>query len=337
MTDKEAIKIMYSKISASEKAIKNCIEMERRKRMIRFPMKKTFAIAVCIVILITAIAIPVVAYKSYRAYDDMEAYRNTLLYSDKVEGFNKISENSISLPTTARTEKIEGLTLVAQEAFYDGELIYISFTGEYDGEFKAADRFVYHYEKIAAFQVDGNSIVPNANHEFYVMKTENGFSGVLGLPYSSDKENLNVKISMPYLEVYSQDEIIGRIDGNFCFALNVEKTCDAFSFADTGSEKDIYIQSLVSAPSGTKLVFYVPRSIEESDANIIPLVTDEEGNSIGFIEGVRENTETGTLHIVRLESSNAKKVNVYLIDKNNIDGCSEDLCVIAEFKDIILT
>ena len=215
--------------------------------------------------------------------------------------------------------------------------MYISFTGEYEGEFKTAERFVYQSEESAAFQVDGNNVIPYTNYEFYVMKTENGFSGVLGLPYSSDKDNVNVKISMPYLEVYVQDKIIGRIEGDFCFDLNVEKTFDTLSFTDTGSAEDIYIQSIVSAPGGTKLVFYVPYSIEGSGANIIPLVTDEEGNGLEFIEGVRENTESGMLHIVRLESTDAQKVNVYLIDKNNVDGCNEELCVIAEYKNIILT
>lgn len=337
MTKKDIINV-YSGISAPDSAVEKCLEMDSKSRIVRFPAKRIIAIAACVALLLVAVAVPVCADRLFNAFDEIEDYSETLPYSEKAVGdYSNVSANSNKLPIGIKTDNIEGMVITAQEAYYDGKTAYISFIGEYEGKYGSAERFSYLCgENEATVTVDGSSVMPS-NCEFSLLKTGDTFAGLLGIPYDSNEDSIAVNICMPYLEAYSGDTSLGRIYGDFSFEIAVEKSYDAalaFYGEDKGNE--LYIHSVTSVPSGLEVVFFVPDSIEHSGAGIVPAVSDENGEGLEMIEGTRELVSSGCLHRFLFEPTESEIIDVALIDKNNVDGCEEEFCVIAEFTDIVL-
>lgn len=339
MTDKEKIKRMYSHISAPDSAIEKCLQIEKTK-VVRFPIKRVLVIAACIVLLIAAIAIPVYAVKHYNAYNELQNYSSTLPYQDKVgDNYEQIHSNSSLIQGNNMKASSNGLTITAQEAYYDGKIIYISFFGDYVGDLDSIERFTYKFESNnSSFFVDGKKVIPNNAPEFFMIKTENCYSGVLGLPYDSDKNEVVVEIMLPYLDAITDGKIIGQIQGDFNFKLSIPKSYDdVLTYYGELDENNICIHSIVSAPSGLEIVFYVPDSLENNGVNIIPIIKTEGDDKIVFVDGSRKSFKNGVLHTMHYSAIDSEIISIDFCDKNNVDGCDKERCILASYSNIILS
>ena len=339
MTVKHKISRMYSSVTAPDGAVDKCLESMETQKVVHLPVKRILLAAACVT-LIMAVLIPTVgASKLFSAYDSLDEYAQTLPYPEKQSTDNGLLSQSSSVAAGEKTvAELQGLKITAQQSFYDGTMVCISFVGEYDGEYNDAFRFDYiDTEKGEEFVVDSHSVMPLYQASFFMIKTEDKFSGVLRLPYDSEKSEVNVSIDIPYLQVSgADDEEIGVINGNFVFDLTVRKSEDVLTYTGDECSNEIYIQQIVSSAAGFKLVYFVPDSELTEGANIQPVITDGYGNPVKLIEGRQAEAEGGVLKIWRCEATTADNVNVTLYDKNNTDGCEQAVCTVAEFTDIKL-
>lgn len=341
MSNTDKIGKMYSEITAPEDAVKKCLEIGESKKVIKIPARRVIAIAACVCLLL-AVAIPVGATKIYDAFSAVESYgeqfethKATSLF------FNPISENSLKVTEGDKlTSSGEGLSIAVDKAYYGGEFIYISFTGDYSGKFKNAERFDYTWEEGAdAFLIDNEEYVPYSNCMFSLYKSEGRFAGVLSFTYPYDKEELNVKINLPYLDASLQDsdEPLGRIESDFTFSFTVGKSYpDVLVYnADTNNDK-VCVQGVTSSLGGVTVEIFVPVEVENSEAGVVAAVTDSKGKSLSFISGEREKAEGGYIHKQYFEPTEDDVIDVTVYDKNDADGCGNSPCVLAELDNIEL-
>lgn len=331
MSNTDNIRKMYSKITAPEDAIKNCLTIESKK-VVKFPAKRVIAIAACICIFL-AVAIPVGATKIYDAFSAVEDYGKQFeTYKSTSLLFNPISENSLKVTEGNKlTSSAEGLNISVDKAYYDGEFIYVSFIGDYNGEFKNAERFDYTWkEGLNAFLIDGEEYVPYPNCTFSLYKSEGRFAGVLSFIYPYDKEELNVKINLPYLDagVQGGDEPLGRIESDFSFDFTMQKSYPEVLVYNAEADKNsVCVQGVTSSLGGVKIELFVPEELKGT--NVIAAVTDGQGKSLGFISGERENTQGGQIHIQYFEPTESDVVNITVYSKT--DGS-----VLYELNDVEL-
>lgn len=341
MSNTDNMRKMYSKITAPEDAVRKCLEIEESQKVIKFPVKRVIAIAACIGILL-AVAIPVGASKIYDAFSAVESYGEQFeTYKSPSISFNPLSENSLKVTEGDKlTSSGEGLSITVDKAYYGGEFIYISFTGDYSGEFKNAERFDYTWEeKSHTFLIDGEEYIPYSNCMFSLYKSEGRFAGVLSFTYPYDREELNVKINLPYLDASLQgsDEPLGRIESNFSFDFTMMKSYPDVLLYNADANKDtVCVQGVISSLGGVVVEIFVPAEVEVSEAGIVAAVTDSAGKGLNFILGEREKTEGGYVHKQYFEPTDSEVVNVTVYDKNDTDSCGNSPCVLAELKNVEL-
>ena len=338
MINRNSISRMYSQITASDESVKRCLECTQKQNTVRFPVKRILLAAACIT-LIMAIMIPIVgASEHFSPYKALDEYSKTLPYPEKQSSDNTLLYNSSSSAEGEVTSaRAQGLEITACESYFDGSMVCLSFAGEYSGEYENAFRFDYTDTQAEEFIVDGESVMPLYSASFFLLKTDDKFSGVLRLPCDSKKDEIDVNICIPYLEVSDEESVLGILDGEFNFSLTIPRSDeDVLTYTGMEISDDVYIQEIASSPAGFKLVCFVPDSKYSEGANIQALITDENGEYIRIIEGMNIETESGTRKILRCEATTASLVNVTLYDKNNTDGCDRELCVVAEFSDIVL-
>lgn len=341
MSNTDNIRKMYSKITAPDDAVKKCLEINESKKVLKFPVKRVVAIAACAAVLL-AVAIPVGASKIYDAFSAVESYGEQFeTYKSTSISFNPLSENSLKVTEGDKlTSSAEGLSITVDKAYYGGEFIYISFVGDYIGEFKNAERFDYTWQEGAgAFLIDGEEYVPYSNCMFSLYKSEGRFAGVLSFTYPYDREELNLKINMPYLDASLQDsdEPLGRIESGFSFDFTVQKSYpDVLVYNADADTEGVYVQGVTSSLGGVVVELFVPEEVELSKAGIVAAVADSEGNGLDFILGEREKTEGGYIHKQYFTPTESDRVNVAVYDKNDTDGCGNSPCVLAELNNVEL-
>lgn len=354
MKNKDKVVRMYSEITPPEATVKKCLECMQSQRVGRFPVKKVLILAACITLLMAMLVTTVGASKLFSAYDSLDEYSKTLPYPEKQGADNSLLNQSSAFATGEKvTAEAQGLKINAQKIYYDGTMVCISFVGEYDGEYKEAFRFDYtDTEKGEEFLIDGENVSPMYSASFYMLRTEDRFSGMLRLPFDSEKDKVSVEITIPYLQASDEeDNVLGELYGAFNFNLTAEKSKEGIlTYSGNKADDEIYIHKIVSSSAGLKLTYFVPNSIsskaEDADiriadkkaniANIQPIIVDGNGNPVKLIEGRVEMTEGGKYHIWRCEATTADTVDLTLYDKNDTDGCGQTPCVVAEFSDIII-
>lgn len=190
-----------------------------------------------------------------------------------------------------------------------------------------------------AFLIDNEEYVPYSNCMFSLYKSEGRFAGVLSFTYPYDKEELNVKINLPYLDASLQDsdEPLGRIESDFTFSFTVGKSYpDVLVYnADTNNDK-VCVQGVTSSLGGITVEIFVPVEVENSEAGVVAAVTDSKGKSLSFISGEREKAEGGYIHKQYFEPTEDDVIDVTVYDKNDADGCGNSPCVLAELVNIEL-
>lgn len=354
MKSKDNISRMYSEITPSKDSVEKCLECMQTRRFVRFPVKKVLIFAACVTLLMAMLITTVGASKLFNAYDSLDEYSKTLPYPEKQGADNSLLNQNSAFATGEKiTAEAQGLKITAQKSFYDGTMVCVSFVGEYDGEYKDAFRFDYtDTEEGEEFLIEGESVRPMYQASFYMLRTEEKFSGILRLPFDSEKDNVSVEITIPYLQVSDEDDnVLGELCGDFNFNLTAEKSKEGIlTYAGNEADDEIYIHKIVSSSAGLKLTYFVPDSRfsktadihsyianEKSNAaNIQPIITDENGTPVKLIEGRTEEADGGKYRIWRCEVTTSDTLDVILYDKNDTDGCGETPCVVAEFSDIIL-
>lgn len=322
MSNTDNVRKMYSKITAPEDAVRKCLAIEESKKVIKFPVKRVIAIAACIAVLL-AVAIPVGANKIMTAFEGVEEYGSQ--FPQKTENYYKeLSDSSLVVTEGSKLySKAQDLEIKAEEAYFDGEYLYLSFAGNYSGEVKGIDRFTYQgfddYIKI-----NGEFVTADiTGYSFSLFNTDGGFAGTLGLIYPSVDENLEVEINIPYLQVIKDGtmEVMHTIDASFSFNLNVKKNFPALLvYNSESSREEVSVMGVTSSKGGVCVEIFVPEEVKVKKAGIVSTVTDENGNSLHFILGNREETEGGYICKHYFEPSNGDMVDIFVYDKNNIDS-----------------
>lgn len=318
MSNTDNIRKMYSKITAPEDAVKTCLEINESKKVVKFPVKRVVAIAACAAVLL-AVAIPVGASKIYDAFSAVESYGEQFeTYKSSSILFNPLSENSLKVTEGDKlTSSAEGLSITVDKAYYGGEFIYISFVGDYSGEFKNAERFDYTWEEgTRTVLIDGEEYLPYTNCAFSLYKSEGRFAGVLSFTYPYDREELNIKINLPYLDASFQDsdEPLGRIESGFSFNFTVQKSYpDVLVYNADASAEGVYVRGVTSSLGGVKVELFVPEELK--DTNVIAAVTDGQGKTLGYISGEREAAEGGRLYNQYFEPTESDVINITVYSK----------------------
>lgn len=341
MSNTDNIRKMYSNITAPEDAVKACLEIEKNTKTVKFPVKRIIAIAACVAVLL-AIAIPVGAVKIYDAFSAVESYgKQYEIEKSPSLLFGSISENSLKVTEGSKlSENAEGLEISVDKAYYDGSFIFISFIGKYEGEFKNAERFDYTIqEDDRAFLIEGEEYVPYSNCMFSLYKSEGKFAGVLSFTYPYNKEEMNVKINLPYLDasLQNEDTPLGRIESDFSFDFIIEKSYpDLLVYNAEADKSSVCVQGVTSSLGGVAVEIFVPEEVELSGAGIISAVADSEGKNLSFILGEREKTEGGYIHKQYFEPTESNTVDITVYDKNDVDGCGNVPCKLAELNNVEL-
>ncbi len=333
---------MYGDIKAPESAVRRCLALCEKKRTYSLPARHSFAFAAVIVVLMVAV-VSAGAYgihKKRSAAESLDSYGNSLPYSEKAPSdYTSIFEyGNESLENLSVTS--DGLTIKAEETYFDGRRIFISFSAEYDGKLQGVERFDYSVDPLRnSIMVEGVSVHPLYG-SFYLLETGEGLSGVLGLsmPVKEDLEAADVQISIPYLVASSADgEELGRVEGDFSLNLKIKKSAEALTYESSRAEDGAYVSRIYSTASALEIEYFVPDHLmEDYGKNIMALPIDAEGNKKGLVSSEREKVMDGVLITASYTPLEGDSLDVVLYDKNNTDGCSEELCIVKEYKDIKL-
>lgn len=332
---------MYGSIKAPESAVRRCVSLSEKKNTYTFSHRRSFALAAAIALLVVTV-VSAGAYGVYRyrsSAESLDSYGNSLPYSEKAPSdYTSIFEHgNETLENVSVTS--DGLSITAEETYFDGRRIFISFSAEYDGEFQGVERFDYSVDPLRnSILVEGVSVHPLYGG-FYLLETGEGLSGVLGLPMplNEDMDAVDVQISIPYLVASADDEELGRVEGDFNLNLKIKKSAEALTYESSRSEDGAYVSRVYSTASALEIEYFVPDYlIEENGKNIMALPIDSEGNKKGLVSSEREQVAQGVLITASYTPLEGDRLDIILYDKNNVDGCSEELCVIKEYKDIRL-
>lgn len=341
MTKRNRIKEMYSEIKAPERDVRSCLSLYESKETRKTPVRRTFAFAAVAAMLMVAVvsAGAYGVYKHRSAAESLDSYGNSLPYSEKAPSdyasiFEYGNEKLENVSVTS-----DGLSLTAEETYFDGRRIYISFSAEYDGRLEGVERFDYTVDPLRnSILVEGVSVHPLYGG-FYLIETGEGLSGVLGLPMpvNEDLEVADVQISIPYLVASADGEELGRVEGDFSLNLKIKKSAEALTYASAKAEDGPYIHAIYSTASALEVKYFVPDYLmEDYGKNIMALPIDSQGNKKGLVSSEREKVADGVLITASYTPLEGDSLHVVLYDKNNTDGCSEELCIVKEYRDVKL-
>jgi len=330
MSNTDNIRKMYGRITAPEDAVNKCLGIGESKKVVKFPVKKVIAIAACIGLLL-AVAIPVGADKIRSAFEGVEEYGEQ--YDPKTENYLKeIGESSLLVNEGSKlSAEAQGLEIKVEEAYFDGAYLYISFAGNYSTNAKNIDRFAYNgtdnYIKIDNEYVRADL----TGYSFSVFNTESGFAGNIGIIYPTVNENLEVEINIPYLEAKDADyETIAKINESFDFSFYVNKSAPSvLVYNSDASREAVSVVGVTASQGGICVEIFVPEDYVASKTNIWSAVSDEQGNSLYFILGKREETDGGFICKHYFEPAKGEVLDIAVYDKNNTDAGP-----IATFEDV---
>ncbi|MBR3988577.1 MAG: hypothetical protein IKK10_04660 [Clostridia bacterium] len=320
MSNTDNIRKMYGRITAPEDAVANCICIEESKKVRKFPVKRVIAIAACLSILL-AVAVPVGANKIMTAFEGVEEYGSQ--FPQKTETYLKeIGESSLLVTEGSKlSASAQSLEVKVEEAYFDGAYLYLSFAGSYSGDAESIDRFTYTGTD-EYIKVNGEFVRADiTGYSFSLFNTEDGFAGTLGLIYPTVKENLEVQINIPYLEVRNTDyQVVDQINENLNFNFYVKKSAPStLVYNGDASREELSILGVTASKGGVCVEIFVPEEYEVKKSGIITLVKDEQGNSLYFILGKRELVEGGYIYKHYFEPAKGTVLDIALYDKNNMD------------------
>lgn len=331
MSNTDNIRRMYGKITAPEDAVEKCLCIEESKKVMKFPVKRVIAIAVCLSILL-AVAVPVVAIKTKNGFGATQSYGEKIQseYPHKTDTFYKEIDGSSLLVTEGSklSDTHQGLEVKVDEAYYDGAFIYVSFVGEYDKSLEGVDRFCYedHEDYI---MIDGEYVKADlSGYSFALLNSDEGLGGVLGFIYPYDRENLEFKIKIPKLQIHGTEEdaegnpeVIGEIDEAFELNFAVKKSApSALVYNAEANREEVSVLGVTASKGGICVEIFVPQKAVDSKAGIIATVENESGDRAGFIMGKIEETESGIICRQYFAPIEGKVLDVAVYDKNNIDA-----------------
>lgn len=330
MSNTDNIRKMYSKINAPQDAVKKCFDIAESEKVVKLPVKKIIAIAACIAVLLS-LAIPAGASIIMTAFEGVEEYSSQ--FPRKVESYLKeIGESSILVGEGSKlSSETQGLEIKVEEAYFDGAYLYISFAGNYSGNAKDIDRFTYdgaeNYICIDEEYVKADL----TGYSFSVFNTESGFAGYLGIIYPTVKENLEVQINIPYLEAKDADyETLEKINERFNFNFYVKKSAPSvLVYNSDASREDVSVVGVTASKGGVCVEIFVPEDYVVNKTNIVSTVADEQGNSLYFILGKREEADGGFICKHYFEPAKGEVLNIAVYDKSNMDAG-----VLASFDDV---
>ncbi len=331
MSKTDDIRRMYGGITAPDDAVAKCLELEKNKKIVKFPVKRAIVIAACLV-LVLAVAISVSAHISIKGFDAAQSYGEKIQseYPHKTDTFYKEIDGSSLLVTEGSklTDSHEGLEIAVDEAYYDGAFMYISFVGEYDKSLKGVDRFSYedHEDYIC---IDGEYVKADlSGYSFALLNSDEGLGGVLGFIYPYDRENAEVKINIPGLKIRGTEEdaqgnpeVIGEIDEAFELSFAVKKSApSALVYNAQASREEVSILGVTASKGGICVEIFIPQEVVDSKAGIIASVENESGERAGFIMGKVEETEGGVIRRQYFAPLEGEALDVSVYDKNNMDA-----------------
>lgn len=320
MSNTDNLRKMYSKITAPEEAVEKCLLIEENKKVVKFPVKRVIALAACLCVLL-AVIIPVGANKIMTAFEGVEEYGSQ--FGTKTEPyFKEIGESSLLVTEGSKlSASAQNLEVKAEEAYFDGAYLYLSFAGNYNGDIKDIDRFTYN-EPEDYIKVNGEFVKADiTGYSFSLFNTEDGFAGTLGIIYPSVEENLEVEINIPYLEVQNTDyQVIDQINESLNFNFYVKKSAPSvLVYNENASREEVSVLGVTSSKGGVCVEIFVPEEYKVKKSGIMTSVKDEQGNSLYFILGYRELAEGGYIYKHYFEPAKGNMLDIALYDKNNMD------------------
>lgn len=330
MSNTDNIRKMYGKITAPEDAVNKCLGIEESKNVVKFPAKRVIALAACLCVLL-AVIIPVGANKIMTAFEGVEEYGSQ--FDPKTQPyFKEIGESSLLVTEGSRlSASAQNLEVKAEEAYFDGAYLYLSFAGSYSGDAESIDRFTYTGTD-EYIKVNGEFVRADiTGYSFSLFNTEDGFAGTLGIIYPSVEENLEVEINIPYLEVQNTDyQVVDQINENLNFNFYVKKSAPStLVYNENASMEELSILGVTASKGGVCVELFVPEEYKIKKSGIMTSVKDEQGNSLYFILGIRELAEGGYIYKHYFEPAKGKVLSVAVYDKNNMDAG-----VLAEYENI---
>ncbi len=331
MSKTDDIRRMYGGITAPQDAVARCLELEKSKETLKFPVKRVVAIAACIAVLL-AVAVPACASIIKNGFGATQSYGEEVQsgYPHKTDTFySEIGSSSLLVTEGSKlSDSHEGLEVKVDEAYFDGAFMYISFVGEYDKSLEGVDRFCYvdHEDYI---MIDGEYVKADlSGYSFALLNSDRGLGGVLGFIYPYDRENLEVKINIPKLQIRSTEEdaegnneVIGEIDEAFELNFAVKKSAPStLVYNAQAGREEVSVLGVTASKGGICVEIFIPAEVAESKAGIISTVENEQGEHAGFIMGKYEETEGGFVLRQYFAPIEGEELNVTVYDKNNMDA-----------------
>lgn len=330
MSKTDDIRRMYAGITVPQDAVMKCLDIDNGKRVIKFPVKRVVAIAACLAVLL-GFMIPAGANVIKNGFDATQQYGEKAgrEYPHKVDTLYKEIDGSSLLVTDGSklSDSHQGLEIKVDEAYFDGAFMYVSFTGEYDESLEGIDRFFYDgYENY--IMIDGRDAKADlSGYSFAIFNSGEGLGGVLGFICPYDRDNLEVEINIPKIQILGveedtqgNNEVIGEINESFELSFAVKKSApSALVYNAEASDSQVSILGLTASKGGVCVEIFVPAEVAESEAGIISTVKNEQGESAGFILGNREETEGGFVLRQYFAPIEGETLNVSVYDKNNMN------------------
>lgn len=347
MSKTDDIRRMYGKITAPQDAVEKCLEIADNRKILKFPVKRVVAIAACLGILL-AVAIPVAADKLAGGFSATQQYGEEIQssYPYKTDTFYKEIDSSSLLVTEGSKlyDTHQGLKVKVDEVYYDGAFMYISFVGEYDKSLEGVDRFFYEgFEDYIL--IDGEYVKADlSGYNFSLFNSEESLGGVLGFICPYDKENLEVEINIPRLQILGTEEdvegnneVMGKINESFELRFAVKKSAPStLVYNAEASREEVSVLGVTVSKGGICVEIFVPLEVAESKAGIIATVENQQGEGAGFILGKSEETEGGFVLRQYFAPLEGKALDVAVYDKNNMDAGGNFPCVLTEFNNVVL-
>ena len=339
MSNTDKLRKMYSEISAPENAVKACLDIpQNAQKTVHFPYKKAILIAASIA-LVLAVAIPVGAGRIRSAFGAVDDYGSQ--FPQKTQSNYSIIDSNSAYATEGDklSAAASGLEISIDKVYYDGAFVYLSFLGNYSGDFTNIDRFIYS-DSADFVTIDGEPVKAElTNYSFCLLESEGSFGGVLGFIYPYDKEELSVKVDIPYLEALSKDdmEVAGMVKGEFSLSFKALKSAPSVLVYNAEStDTEVSVLGVTSSQGGICVEIFVPQEILDKKAGILSVVETEDGTTADFILGKRDIINGGYILKQYFSPVNSDTISVYVYDKNDTDGCENTPCLMTSLEDVCI-
>lgn len=325
MSKTDDIRRMYGEITAPEDAVMRCLDIGESKRVVKFPVKRVAVIAACIAVILGAV-IPAGAYVAKNGFGAAQKYGEEAAggYPHKVDTFYKEIDGSSLLVTegSSLSDSHQGLEIKVDEAYYDGAFMYVSFTGQYDKSLEGIDRFSYdgHSDYVKIEGADAKAEL--SGYSFAILNSGESLGGVLGFICPYDRDELEVEINIPYLQIRGENyESMGEINESFELSFAVKKSAPStLVYNAEASKNEVSVLGLTASKGGVCVELFIPTEVAESKAGIMSMVENEQGEHAGFIMGKYEETEGGFVLRQYFEPIEGETLSVKVYDKNNMDA-----------------